>query len=341
MLSIRERYWRYSLYVLILGLGIVVFIELTPFLGGLLGAATIYVLLREQMWQLTERRAWRRSLAATVLLGEAILCFLVPLSLMIWVLALQLQDFSLDPRTLVGPLKHFALLLRDKTGYDLWQETSLASLVNYVPRVGQWIFASLADLAINMIVLLFVLYFMLLGGCRMETYVRELLPFNRETSRSVLHEVRLIVRSNAIGIPLLAVVQGLVAYLGYLAFGVPEALFWGLLTCFATVIPIIGTALVWLPLAAYMALVGDFGPAVGLMLYGGVVVTHVDNIVRFIVLKKMADTHPLVTIFGVIVGLSLFGFMGVIFGPLLLAMLIFCVNLFKKRYLDPQGDRPE
>ena len=111
-------------------------------------------------------------------------------------------------------------------------------------------------------------------------------------------------------------------------------LFSGVLTCFATIIPIFGTALIWLPLAGYMALTGDWGPAIGLLLYGGLVVTHVDNVVRFIMQKKMADTHPLVTIFGVFIGLSLFGFMGVIFGPLMLEMFVFCVNIFKKKYLD-------
>ena len=149
----------------------------------------------------------------------------------------------------------------------------------------------------------------------------------------------MIVRSNAIGIPLLAVVQGVVAFVGYLVFNAPSPLFWGVLTCFATIIPIFGTALIWLPLAGYMALTGDWGPAIGLLLYGGLVVTHVDNVVRFIMQKKMADTHPLVTIFGVFIGLSLFGFMGVIFGPLMLEMFVFCVNIFKKRYLDGTPDK--
>lgn len=175
---------------------------------------------------------------------------------------------------------------------------------------------------------------MLIGGLRMEGYCREILPFNRDVGSSVMREVHMIVRSNAIGIPLLAVVQGVVAFVGYLVFNAPSPLFWGVLTCFATIIPIFGTALIWLPLAGYMALTGDWGPAIGLLLYGGLVVTHVDNVVRFIMQKKMADTHPLVTIFGVFIGLSLFGFMGVIFGPLMLEMFVFCVNIFKKKYLD-------
>ena len=97
MRNFRERYWRYSLFVLILGLGITICIELTPFLGGLLGAATIYVLLRRQMQVLTACRRWRRSLAASLLLAEAVLCFLVPISLIVWMVVNQVQDITLRP----------------------------------------------------------------------------------------------------------------------------------------------------------------------------------------------------------------------------------------------------
>lgn len=338
MQTVRQKYWRYSLFVLILGLGVTIFIELLPFLGGLLGAVTIYVLLRRQMWLLTERRGWRRSMAATLLVGEAVLFFLVPISLIVWMVVARFQDVTLDPQSLMAPLKHIALLVREKTGYDVWKESNLSSAMSYIPEMGQWLLRRIVSFGVNIVVLLFVLYFMLIGGLRMEAYCRELLPFNRALSRSVMREIHMIVRSNAIGIPLLAVVQGVVAYIGYLAFGVQAPLFWGVLTCFATVIPIVGTALIWLPLVFFMMMYGAWGPAVGLMLYGGLVITHVDNVVRFVMQKKMADTHPLVTIFGVIIGLELFGFMGVIFGPLLLAMFIFCVNIFKRKYLDCAPD---
>ena len=227
MQAFKELYWRYSLFVLILGLGVTIFIELTPFLGGVLGAMTIYVLLRRQMHYLTACRKWRRSLAASLLLGEAVLCFLVPISLIVWMVVNQVQDIALAPESVVEPLKHIAALIHDKTGYNLWQEKNITSLVGVIPRLGQWVLGSIMDFGINIIVLLFVLYFMLIGGLRMEGYCREILPFNRDVGSSVMREVHMIVRSNAIGIPLLAVVQGVVAFVGYLVFNAPSPLFWG------------------------------------------------------------------------------------------------------------------
>lgn len=227
MLSVREKYWRYSLFVLIAGLGLTIFAELTPFLGGLLGAVTIYVLLRRQMWFLSERRRWRRSLAASLLLGEAIFFFLVPISLIVWMVVDKIQGVALDPQSVITPVRHVAGLIQQKTGYDLWSESNLQSVLGYLPRAGQWLVGGIVNFAVNLVVLLFVLYFMLIGGLRMETYCREILPFDRCAARSVMREIHMIVRSNAIVIPLLAVSQGVVAYVGYLAFGVPRAAFLG------------------------------------------------------------------------------------------------------------------
>lgn len=139
----------------------------------------------------------------------------------------------------------------------------------------------------------------------MEQYVNDLLPFNDDNTQNVIHEINMIVRSNAIGIPLLAVIQGGVAMIGYWIFGAPNILFTGFLTCFASIIPMVGTALVWFPIAVYMALIGNWVQAIGLAIYGGAVISQLDNLIRFIIQKKMADIHPLITVFGVVIGLSL------------------------------------
>ena len=326
MRSVKEQYWRYSLFVIILVLGVVIFAELTPYIGGLLGAMTIYVLLRRQMRYLTVRRRWRRSLAASVLLVEAIVCFLIPLSGIVWMFVDKVQDFTLDPQSLISSIRHVSEQIRLRIGYDLLQDSNISSMVAVITRFGQAFLQGIFSFGVNIVMLLFVLYFMLIGGTRMENYCRAMLPFNATVARNVTNEIYMIVRSNAIGIPLIAVVQGSIAYAGYLVCGV--------VTCFATILPVVGTALVWVPLAAYLAVEGSWGAAVGLMAYGVLVVTQSDNVIRFILQKRMADTHPLVTILGVLIGLPLFGFMGVIFGPLLLAMFVFFVHIFKRKYLD-------
>ncbi|WP_099463918.1 AI-2E family transporter [Parabacteroides provencensis] len=334
MSNIKEQYWQYSLITIILVLGIILFLKITPFLGGLLGAVTIYILVRKQMLYLTEKRRFRHSLVALLMLGEAVLCFLIPISLAVWLLINKIQYINLDTSALISNAQHVIDLIQQKTGFNVLDKENLMSVAGILPKIGQALMGSISSFVVNIVVLLFVLYFMLIGGRKMESYIYDILPFNPKNKSSILSEINMIVTSNAIGIPLLAIIQGLVALIGYFIFKTSDPVLFGFLTCIATIIPIVGTALVWFPLVVYMALTGDWINAIGLTIYALVVITNVDNLIRFILQKKMADTHPLITIFGVVIGLSLFGFMGIIFGPLLLSIFFLCVDLFKKEYLD-------
>ena len=333
-MSPKERYWKYSLIAIILILGLLLFIKITPFLGGLLGASTIYIVIRKQMLFLTERKHWRRGVAATLLLFEVILCFLIPLSLMIWLFVGKWQDLNLNPMQLARSIQQIADLIEQRTGFYVLDTSNIMSVVSLLPKIGQLLMGSISGFAINVAVLVLVLYFMLIGGRKMEEYAYSILPFSQKNKENVLEEIHAIVTSNAIGIPLLAIIQGLIALIGYWIFGVPSPFCFGFLTCIATIIPIVGTALVWFPLAGYLALTGNWGEAFGLTAYALLIISNIDNILRFILQKKMADIHPLVTIFGVIIGLSLFGIMGIIFGPLLISIFILCFNIFKEEYLD-------
>ena len=339
-MSTKEQYWKYSLIVIILFMGIIIFRQITPFLGGLLGALTIYILVRGQMRYLVEKRKLKRSLSALLITAETIFVFLIPLGLTVWMVVNKLQDINLDPQTYIAPIQQVAEFIKEKTGYDVLGKDTLTFIVSILPRIGQIIMESISSLAINLFVMIFVLYFMLIGGKKMEAYVNDILPFNETNTQEVIHEINMIVRSNAIGIPLLAIIQGGVAMIGYLLFGAPNILMLGFLPCFATIIPMVGTALVWFPVAAYLAISGDWFNAIGIAAYGAIVVSQSDNLIRFILQKKMADTHPLITIFGVVIGLPLFGFMGVIFGPLLLSLFFLFVDMFKKEYLDLRNNLP-
>lgn len=276
----------------------------------------------------------RRSLAAILLLLETVLCFLIPLSLAVWLFVSKLQNINLDPSVLIGSIEHLANVIKQHTNYNVLDTGNIASIVSILPRIGQILMGQIGGFAVNIAVLVLILYFMLIGGTTMEAYIYEILPFNEKNKKDVLREINMIVTSNAIGIPLLAIIQGLIALIGYWIFNVPSPVLFGFLTCFVTVIPVVGSSLVWFPLALYLVLTGDWINAAALAAYALIVITNVDNLIRFMLQKRMADTHPLITIFGVIIGLSLFGFMGIIFGPLLISVFILCFNMFKKEYLE-------
>lgn len=332
-MSFKSYYKQYSLIAIISVLGLIIFFRLTPFLSGILGAITIYILLRRQMKFLTEKKKIRKGFAAMLLLLETVLVFLIPLSIIVMIAVENISDINLNPQELIDPIEKLAVLIHEQTGYNPLKTENLSALLGLLPKVGQYMMNGISSLAINIFVLVFVLYFMLIGREKIEQYIYDILPFNEGNKKELLREINLMVTSNALGIPLLAFIQGSIALIGYYIFGVPNALMFAIITGFATVIPIVGTGLVWVPLAVFLVAKGDWPNAIGLVCYGALVVAQIDNLIRLLLQKKMADIHPLITVFGVIIGLPLFGFMGIIFGPLLLSTFVLCFNIFKKEYL--------
>lgn len=327
----REQYWKYSLVILIVGLGFLLFCQAQPFMNGILGGFTLFLLLRNFNYYLQTKMS--RNWSVWLVTIGVTLFILVPLSLVIWMLVSQLSNLHFDTQTIIQPAHRVIEILKEKTGFDILSEKSLSFMVSELSSIGQRVMSGVSDALINLSVAIMIMFFMLFEGRKLELYIATLLPFEEENKREVLKRVELMVRSNAIGIPLLAVIQGFISLGGYWLCDAPNPVLTALLTAFASVIPIVGTALIWLPVTLYFILLGDWTNALILLGYGGIVISQCDNLIRFMLQKKMADVHPLVTIFGVVAGLPIFGFMGIIFGPLLVSLFLLFVDMFRREYI--------
>jgi len=144
------------------------------------------------------------------------------------------------------------------------------------------------------------------------------------------------VLSNAIGIPLIALAQGIVGLIGYLIIGVQEPLFWFVITCLTAMLPVVGAALAYIPLGLLSFANGYPVQGVIVLIFGLAVIGSVDNIFRFWLNKKLGDIHPLVTVFGVILGVNLFGFIGLIFGPILISLFLLMIKVYVNEFSHDQ-----
>ena len=176
-------------------------------------------------------------------------------------------------------------------------------------------------------------YYLLVNTGKIEKYLGEIIPFSPDKMDRFSKELEAQTKSNALGIPLLAICQGLFASLGYWIFGIPEPFFWGLMTGFFSLLPMVGSALIWVPAGLYKLSEGSNWQGIAIILYGILVIGMVDNVFRLVFQKKFADIHPMVTILGVIIGLQLFGVPGLIFGPLLIGYFILLLKIFKEEFL--------
>ena len=147
---------------------------------------------------------------------------------------------------------------------------------------------------------------------------------------------RKLVVANAVGIPVVALGQGIVALIGYFIFDAPSPILLFALTAVGSMIPIVGAAIIYIPVCIFMIAEGNNTNGILLAIYCLVAVGLTDNILRFTLLKKLEDIHPLNTVFGIIMGMNLFGFMGLIFGPIMVSITLLLIQVYKDEFSDDE-----
>ena len=322
------------LIALILLIGIVLFVELYSFMPALLGATTLYILLRDTQFWLTEKKKWRKAGAALLLMLASLVVILFPVALLVQMLSGKVTYALQHSSDLVQSLKQIV------TEFELRYKIVILSDAN-INKLGTWLAALLPKILgatfnslSTIFFMYFILYFMFIHGKAMEKTLQYYLPFRAANVGLIEKEVHSMVVANAVGIPVVAFVQGLVGLIGYWLIGVQEPFFWFGVTCIAGMLPVIGAALAYIPLIIIFLANGQLWQGTAMFFFGFGIIGTVDNVMRFSLLRKIGDVHPLITVFGVIAGISLFGFIGLIFGPLLISLLLLLIRIYMNEFAD-------
>ncbi|MGZ5285798.1 MAG: AI-2E family transporter [Flavisolibacter sp.] len=318
---------------IILFLGIVLFRELWFFTSAFLGAVTFYVIMRERMFYLTEKKGWKKPTAALVLMLLSFFVILVPIGILGNILYSKISYIVTHSAEYVESLKNAVQQIKDRIGYEIVTPDAINRLGNELTRL----LPKVLGVTLNTITLIgtlyFLLYFMLINARNMEESLYENLPLKDGNVELLGKEVRTMVISSTIGIPLIAIIQGLVGLIGYLIIGIDEPWLWFVATCIAAMMPVIGAALIYVPLTIMLFAQGDTGKGIAMALWGFILIGLVDNVFRLMLNRRIGNIHPLVTIFGVIVGIQLFGFIGLVFGPLLISMFILLLRIYSSEFV--------
>jgi len=220
----------------------------------------------------------------------------------------------------------------ERTGYNLITSDSAKEISHKVATLFPMLLNSTAVLITNLLMLFFLYYYLLIHGSAIESYLRTIIPLKEENIHLLANETKVMVKANALGIPIICFIQGLFAAIGYCYFGVTDWALWGFFTGVFAFFPLVGTMIIWVPLVLYLYAIGLFWPATWLTLYSFFITGNVDYVARLTLMKKMGNVHPVITVLGVIVGLNLFGFMGLIFGPLLVSYFIVLVKIYLNEF---------
>lgn len=317
--------------LLILFLGILIFDQILPYFSGVLGAITLYVLLKNWMRKLL-KRGWNKDLAAGMLMAASFVGILLPIAGIILLLSSKIGKAVNNSERLVRVVKTQINEWESNIGYNLSKQINTGEITGWVSEKLQSLAGGTFNAFIAIGIMYFILYYMLTNRKELRQSLEDYIPLNHNNLSLISDESNEMVKANAIGIPLVAIVQGIIALIGFFIFGVPDPFFWFVITTIGSMIPFVGTAIGILPVTILLFAQGQSWQAISILIYGIVVVGSSDNIVRLYALRRLSDVHPLITLMGVVVGVPLFGFIGLIFGPLLVSLFLLIVKIYKKEY---------
>ena len=329
-----EKVRQFFFLVVLVVMGGILFSRLQGFLPSFLGAVTFYVLMRKYMKSLIIRK-WRPWAAALALMLLSFLIIMLPVFFLVNLVSSKVGYVITHAPELTSSLLVFLRDLESRIGYHFLNEETVRKLSGMAIQELPLILGATFNSILTLFMLYFLLYFMLTSCNQMEDWLDDALPLRRDNLVKVRQEIKSMVISNAVGIPLIALMQGIVGLIAYLVLGVNQPFLWFALTCFTSMIPILGSALAYVPLAIVLFVGGETAKSVIVLLYGLIIIGTTDNVFRFWLQRKIGNVHPLVTVFGVIVGVSLFGFIGLIFGPLLISLFILLMRIYHVEFIAP------
>ena len=321
--------WRARM--LILALGVALAWACAPYLAGLLGAVVLAVVCGPAY-----RRLHSRVGEKTTALALTVAAALLLVAPAVWLVATAvdeapsaLQRAASSPvfarlRVIhVGPFDVGAQLVRAGDDAVAWASQRALSL-----------FGGLTRATLNLLLALVGLFYLLRSGDALWAMVRPLIPFSRHGADALGERFVRVTEATLLGIAVTAVAQGLVVGISFLVVGLPNALLWGTVTALVSVLPVLGSALVWVPGVLVLAAEGRYGAAVALLLAGVIVASNVDNVLHPLVSRRVAGLHPMATLVGAFAGLELLGLPGLLLGPLAIAYGLELLRLYHEEYGD-------
>ena len=320
---------RAAILIFVLGLGLTY--ALWPFSTGLIGAPVLYIMFAP-MYRWLVRLGIKPGLAAGLVILLGILLIVGPGLSFLGVVANEAQDMATG--VIRSPLLTRLRELRIGP-YDVGAqiESFGSSLVSWIGASAVGLIGTATRLGIQLTIAFFGLYYLLQEPEAAWRQVRPFIPFSGRNAEILRERFRGVTISTLIGTLLTASIQGLLVGVAFWLTGIPNALFWGVVTVIVAILPVVGSALVWGPGVLHLALDGRYGMAIALALWGAVVVGNVDNVIRPIVFRRWAQIHPFITIIGAFAGIRYFGLLGLLIGPLAISYFFELIRMYREEYL--------
>ena len=315
--------------VAIVVLGCFLLYALSGLFSSILGAIVLFTIFRPLYLYLVDGKGWRKSLVALGVILTSLVVIVIPMML----LSIMVVDkiSSINKKTF--NLQQWVDKIDDYAGYNFNQphiaENTIQKFGSYATELFPSILGSAASIFITLLVMYFLLYFMLTQIREFEAGLLKYAPFREQHALRFAVALRNSTYSNVLGQGIIAVTQGILLANGFWIFGIPDPIFWGVIGAFISFLPVVGAPTLTIPAGIILIAENHTLKGILLLAYGLLFIGNIDNVLRLIINKRVANTHPIISIIGVFIGIPIFGILGLVFGPLLLSYFLLLLEIYE------------
>ena len=324
--------------IMIVLLGLFLAYSLRIIFSAILGAIILYTLFRNLYIKLVVEKKWRNIFAFIFIAISTFTIIILPFFTLSWMVIDKLSYFNSNPKYIQDLIRHLSSI----SGIDLNHSSILETVIKNIETWALGSFPTLVNALLSVFLLItimyFLLYFMFKEYINFEAAIIHYLPFNKENSLTLGTELSKITFSNVLGQGIIAIAQGTLIGIGFYIFNITDPIFWGVVGVLLSFIPIVGSGLVFIPAALIAISYQNYTAGFGILLWGALIVANIDNVIRLIINRKYANTHPIVSIVGVIIGIPVFGVLGLVLGPLLISYFILLIKIYESEQANASNE---
>ena len=348
----QQDYSKYFFILFVILMITLVFVVIRPFIGALL-ASIILSYLFFPLYKWLKSKVKNENLSALIVSFVVILLLILPLFFVLNTLTKEAYVTYLISKQKIAEVGGFLQNCNEDTSPFCWFFHYIGDffsdpkvkyhLQNSVEKATSYIIDSASDLVfsipkfvLNFFIIIFTMFYLFKDGPKAFKDLRKLLPLRDIYKKHLFEKFGKVTFAIIYGYVVVAIVQGIFGGIGFLNFGIPSPLIWGIIMAFAALIPFIGTGIIWIPAALIKLfngiLSGNNAEIIGgilFILYGMIIISGIDNVIRPKIIGDKAKVHPVLILVGVLGGLYLFGFIGVIVGPLILTLFATFVKAYE------------
>lgn len=348
----KEDYSKYFFILFVILMVGLVFLVIKPFISPILASIFLsYIFYPFYNW--IKKKIKNKNISALIVSSIIILLLLVPLFFIINTITreayinyitskqklLKIGELfkNCDPKNpFCGFINYIGdFLEQPKVQYPL--HNTIEKVTSYVIDNASNLVFSIPKFVLNFFVMIFTMFYLLKDGPVILNNIKKVLPLRDIYKRHLFEKFGEVTFAIIYGYVIVAIIQGILGGIGFFIFGVPSPLIWSIVMVFAALIPFIGTAIIWFPSALFKLFTGisagNIGETIGgllFILYGLIIISSVDNVIRPKIIGDKAKVHPVLILIGVLGGLYLLGSVGIVAGPLILALFVTFIKAYEK-----------